>query len=181
VGGQRHGEPAHDGGAQKVAARQQTAPAVAVAEGADGERGGGVEDVAQGGEERGELGGTCLNTGCTPTKTMIASALESLEPSLGGAVARLTLGACAFKGESNGTDTAPPAPSLALFRRFSPSFVINPNHSFQSRSHAPTWEGSWVSTSGRGRAARALAVLAFDSDTLGSSKGSTSRTWPAPV
>src|SRR6266478_9652993 len=24
--------------------------------------------------ERGELGGTCLNTGCTPTKTMIASA-----------------------------------------------------------------------------------------------------------
>src|SRR5258706_15466752 len=24
--------------------------------------------------ERGELGGTCVNTGCTPTKTMIASA-----------------------------------------------------------------------------------------------------------
>jgi pyruvate/2-oxoglutarate dehydrogenase complex dihydrolipoamide dehydrogenase (E3) component len=24
--------------------------------------------------ERGELGGTCINTGCTPTKTMIASA-----------------------------------------------------------------------------------------------------------
>src|SRR6516162_4215056 len=24
--------------------------------------------------ERGELGGTCTNTGCTPTKTMIASA-----------------------------------------------------------------------------------------------------------
>ena len=30
--------------------------------------------------ERGPLGGTCVNTGCTPTKTMVASARLLREP-----------------------------------------------------------------------------------------------------
>jgi pyruvate/2-oxoglutarate dehydrogenase complex dihydrolipoamide dehydrogenase (E3) component len=40
--------------------------------------------------EKGTLGGTCINTGCTPTKTMVHRALVARETLRAGVFARTT-------------------------------------------------------------------------------------------
>src|SRR5260221_11419902 len=59
--------------------------------GSETRRGGGLlpADMAKAGKkgalvERGQLGGVCVNSGCTPTKTMVASARLAYQARRGG-------------------------------------------------------------------------------------------------
>lgn len=68
--------------------------------------------------ERKEAGGTCINTGCTPTKTMVASAR----------VAYL-----ARRGSDYGVDVGPVAVDMSRVRERKRNIVLNARHSREKR------------------------------------------------
>jgi pyruvate/2-oxoglutarate dehydrogenase complex dihydrolipoamide dehydrogenase (E3) component len=68
--------------------------------------------------ERKEAGGTCINTGCTPTKTMVASAR----------VAYL-----ARRGTDYGVDVGPVAVDMSRVRERKRNIVLNARHSREKR------------------------------------------------
>jgi pyruvate/2-oxoglutarate dehydrogenase complex dihydrolipoamide dehydrogenase (E3) component len=73
--------------------------------------------------ERKHAGGTCINTGCTPTKTMVASAR----------VAYL-----ARRGSDYGVDVGPVAIDMARVRERKRNIVLNARHSREKRlANAP--------------------------------------------
>src|SRR6201985_1162693 len=68
--------------------------------------------------ERKEAGGTCINTGCTPTKTMVASAR----------VAYL-----ARRASDYGVDVGPVAVDMSRVRERKRDIVLNARHSREKR------------------------------------------------
>src|ERR1700743_2994788 len=68
--------------------------------------------------ERGRLGGVCVNTGCTPTKTMVASARLAYQ---------------ARRGAENGVQLGPVSVDLAAVRERKRAMVAGARQNYASR------------------------------------------------
>lgn len=68
--------------------------------------------------ERGQLGGVCVNMGCTPTKTMVASARIAYQ---------------ARRGADYGVRTGPVSVDLAAVRERKRDMVAGARHNYASR------------------------------------------------
>src|SRR5258707_12468407 len=68
--------------------------------------------------ERGQLGGVCVNTGCTPTKTMVASARLAYQ---------------ARRGAEYGVRIGPVSVDLAAVRERKRTMVAGARHNYASR------------------------------------------------